>query len=187
MDLPNGLHIENVRHTPSIKVNLIALADLEPYKPEYLWKTKEFLLHISDTKTIRVPISKRLWPIHFEAIPTPRPTTPKQSATATATATTATTATAATTTATTTTAAMTATTAAKTANTTTAATTATKTKAKGRALSLERWHKRLGHLNYADVKQLATYSSQIKLANIKESFCEPCVYKKQHVITNHEP
>ena len=112
-------------------------------------------------------------------MPTPRPTTPKQSATATATATTATAAT------------TTATTAAKTANTntTTAATTATKTKtkAKGRALSLERWHKRLGHLNYADVKQLATYSSQIKLANTKESFCEPCVYGKQHAITNHEP
>jgi hypothetical protein len=33
--------------------------------------------------------------------------------------------------------------------------TATKTttkKAKGRVLPLERWHKRLGHLNYADVK-----------------------------------
>jgi hypothetical protein len=42
--------------------------------------------------------------------------------------------------------------------TTTAITTTTR-KAKGRALSLERWHKRLGHLNYADVKQLATYSS----------------------------
>jgi hypothetical protein len=35
-----------------------------------------------------------------------------------------------------------------------------KGKAKGRrALFLERWHKRLDYLNYADVKQLATYSS----------------------------
>jgi hypothetical protein len=34
-----------------------------------------------------------------------------------------------------------------------------KGKAKGRVLPLERWHKRLGHLNYADVKQLATHSS----------------------------
>lgn len=181
MELPNGLHIENVRHIPSIKINLIALADLEPYKPEYLWETREFLLHIDDMKTIRVPMSNRLWPIHFEAIPTPRPRTPKQSATATATAnTTATTATTTATTATTTTAATAAT-------TTTAATAATKTKAKGRALPIETWHKRLGHLNYADVKQLATYSSQIKLANTKESFCEPCIYGKQHAIPNHEP
>jgi hypothetical protein len=35
MELPNGLRIQNVRHTPSIKVNLIALADLRHYKPRY--------------------------------------------------------------------------------------------------------------------------------------------------------
>ena len=35
VELPNGLLIQNVRHTPSIKVNLIALADLKQYKPEY--------------------------------------------------------------------------------------------------------------------------------------------------------
>jgi hypothetical protein len=91
--------------------------------------------------------------MHFEAIPTPKPRTPKQSTTAT----------------------------------TTAATTATTKKAKGRALPLEKWHQRLGHLNHADVKQLATYSSQIKLANNKELFCEPCTYGKQHAIPNHEP
>jgi hypothetical protein len=90
--------------------------------------------------------------MYFKAILTPKPRTPKQNtqeaqipteAPATAT----------------TTAAITA--------TTTAAITATKIttkkvkgKAKGRrALSLERWYKRLGHLNYADVKQLATHSS----------------------------
>jgi hypothetical protein len=99
--------------------------------------------------------------MHFEAIPTPRPRTPKQNATATITA--ATTA------------------------TTTAATTATIKKAKGRALPLERWHQRLGHLNHANVKQLATYSSQIKLANNKELFCEPYTYGKQHTIPNHKP
>jgi hypothetical protein len=33
--LPNGLRIQNVRHTLSIKVNLIALADLRHYKSRY--------------------------------------------------------------------------------------------------------------------------------------------------------
>jgi hypothetical protein len=92
-------------------------------------------------------MSDRLWPMHFETMPTPRPRTLKQSATAIT----------------------------------------TKTKAKGRALSLKRWHQRLGHLNHADVKQLATYSSQIKLANNKKLFCEPCTYGKQYAIPNHEP
>jgi hypothetical protein len=35
VELPNGLRIQNVRHTSSIKVNLIALADLRHYKPRY--------------------------------------------------------------------------------------------------------------------------------------------------------
>jgi hypothetical protein len=35
VELPNGLRIQNVRHTLSIKVNLIALADLRHYKPRY--------------------------------------------------------------------------------------------------------------------------------------------------------
>jgi hypothetical protein len=98
--------------------------------------------------------------MHFEAIPTPKPRTPKQNAQESQISTTKT-------------------------PTTTAIT--TKTKAKGRALSLERWHQRLGHLNHADVKQLATYSSQIKLANNKKLFCEPCTYGKQHAIPNHKP
>jgi hypothetical protein len=176
VELLNGLRIQNVRHIPSIKVNLIALADLRHYKPRYLWETAEFLLHIDDTTTIRVPMSDRLWPMHFKAIPTPKPRTPKQNAQeaqipteAPATATT--------------TVATTATTTAATTATTTAAITVTRTtikkgKAKGRALPLERWYKRLGHLNYADVKQLATNSSQIKLANNKELFCESCAYGK---------
>jgi hypothetical protein len=96
-------------------------------------------------------MSDRLWPMHFEAIPTPKPRTPKQNAQEPQTSTTK-------------------------APTITA--TITKTKAKGRALFLERWHQRLGHLNHADVKQLATYSSQIKLANNKELFCESCTYGK---------
>jgi hypothetical protein len=89
--------------------------------------------------------------MHFEAILTSKPRTPKQNAqepqifTIKAPTTTATT---------------------------------TKIKAKGRVLPLERWHQRLGHLNHADVKQLATYSSQIKLANNKELFCESCTYGK---------
>jgi nitrate reductase cytochrome c-type subunit len=121
-------------------------------------------------------MSDRLWPMHFKAIPTPKSRTPKQNAqkaqTPTEAPTTATT-----------TAATTATTTAATTATTTAAITATKTttkkkKAKGRALPLERWHKRLSHLNYADVKQLVTHSSQIKLANNKELFCESCAYGK---------
>jgi hypothetical protein len=150
VELPNGLLIQNVRHIPSIKVNLIALADLKQYKPEYQWEIEEFLLHIDDTKTIRVLMSDRLWPMHFEAISTPKPRTPKQNAQEPQTS---------------------------TIKALTTATT-TKTKAKGRALPLERWHQRLGHLNHADVKQLATYSSQIKLANNKELFCEPCIYGK---------
>jgi hypothetical protein len=35
VELSNGLRIQNVRHTPSIKVNLIVLADLRHYKPRY--------------------------------------------------------------------------------------------------------------------------------------------------------
>jgi hypothetical protein len=118
-------------------------------------------------------MSDRLWPMHFKAMPTPKPRTPKQNAQEAQTPTTEAPATTATTTA-----------------ATTAATTTTKKakgKAKGRALPLERWHKRLGHLNYADVKQLATHSSQIKLANNKELFCESCAYGKQYAILNHEP
>jgi hypothetical protein len=90
--------------------------------------------------------------MHFKAIPTPKPRTPKQNAQEAQTPTEA---------------PATATTTAATTATITAAITVTKTttkkvkgKAKGRrALPLERWHKRLGHLNYADVKQLATNSS----------------------------
>jgi GAG-pre-integrase domain len=115
-------------------------------------------------------MSDRLWLMHFKAMPTTsKPRTPKQNAqepqapTKAPTTTTTTDATATTT------------------------TTTTTKKAKGRALPLERWHQRLGHLNYADVKQLATYSSQIKLANNKELFCEPCIYNKQYIILNHEP
>jgi hypothetical protein len=37
------------------------------------------------------------------------------------------------------------------------------------------------------VKQLATHSSQIKLANDKELFCESCTYNKQYAISNYEP
>jgi hypothetical protein len=33
--LLNGLRIQNVRHIPFIKVNLIALTDLRHYKPRY--------------------------------------------------------------------------------------------------------------------------------------------------------
>jgi hypothetical protein len=108
--------------------------------------------------------------MHFKAMPTPKPRTPKQNAqeaqtpikapvTATTTA---------------------ATTAITTATTivTKATTKKAKEKAKGRALPLERWHKRLGYLNYANVKQLATNSSQIKLANNKKLFCESCAYGK---------
>jgi hypothetical protein len=78
--LPNGLRIQNVRHTPSIKVNLIALADLRYYKPKYQWEITEFLLHVDNTTTIRVLISDRLWLIHFKAMPAPKPRTPKQDA-----------------------------------------------------------------------------------------------------------
>jgi hypothetical protein len=111
--------------------------------------------------------------MHFKAMPmpTPKPRTPKQNAQN------AQTPTKAPVTATITAATTAITTAATTATTTTAITAIIK-KAKGRALPLKRWHKRLGHLNYADVKQLATYSSQIKLANNKELFCEPYTYGK---------
>jgi hypothetical protein len=126
--------------------------------------------------------------MHFKAIPTPKPRALKQNAQEAQTPTEAP-ATVTTTAATTaiTTAATTATTIAATTVTTTAITKKAKGKAKGRALSLERWHKRLSHLNYADVKQLATHSSQIKLANNKELFCESCAYGKQYVISNYKP
>jgi hypothetical protein len=125
--------------------------------------------------------------MHFKAIPTPKPRTPKQNAQeaqipieAPATATTT-----AATTAITTAAAIAIITVTITA-TITAAITAIRTtnkKVKGkvkerRALLLKRWHKRFSHLNYADVKQLATHSSQIKLANNKKLFCELCAYGK---------
>jgi carbamoylphosphate synthase large subunit len=114
--------------------------------------------------------------MHFKAIPTPKPRTPKQNAQEAQTPTEAP-ATA------TTTAAITATTTA-----TKIITKKVKGKVKGRrALPLERWHKRLGHLNYANVKQLATHSSQIKLANNKELFCESCAYSKQYIISNYKP
>jgi hypothetical protein len=80
VELLNGLRIQNVRHILSIKVNLIALADLRHYKLRYQWETAEFLLHIDDTTTIRVPMNDRLWPMHFKAMPTPKPRTPKQNA-----------------------------------------------------------------------------------------------------------
>jgi hypothetical protein len=106
-------------------------------------------------------MSDRLWLMHFKVIPTPKPRTPKQNAQE---AQTLTEAPATATITVTTTAATTAIITAATTATTIAAITATRTitkkgKAKGRALSLERWHKRLGYLNYADVKQLATNSS----------------------------
>jgi hypothetical protein len=118
--------------------------------------------------------------MHFKAIPTPKPRTPKQNAqeAQTPTETPATATTTAVTTAITTTA------------TTVTKTTTKKVKGKAkerRALPLERWHKRLSHLNYANVKQLATHNSQIKLANKKELFCESCTYSKQHAILNHKP
>jgi hypothetical protein len=132
-------------------------------------------------------MSDRLWPMHFKAIPTPKPRTPKQNAQEAQIPTEAPT-TAITTAATiaTITAATTVTTTAATIATTTATITATKTTTKKvkkkakerRALPLKRWYKRLSHLNYADVKQLATNSSQIKLANNKELFCESCAYSK---------
>ena len=116
--------------------------------------------------------------MHFKAIPTPKPRTPKQNAQEAQTPTEAPA-----------TAITTATITAVTTVTTTAVITATKAtpkkvkgkvkgKAKGRALPLERWYKRFGHLNYADVKQLVTHSSQIKLANNKKLFCESCAYGK---------
>jgi hypothetical protein len=87
--------------------------------------------------------------MYFKAIPTPKPRTPKQNAQEAQTLTEAPVTAIIT-------AATTVITTAATIATTTAAITATtkkvKGKVKGRALLLERWHKRLGYLNYADVK-----------------------------------
>jgi hypothetical protein len=94
--------------------------------------------------------------MHFKAMPTPKPRTPKQKAQKAQTPTKAPVTV-------TTTAAITATITAAITAITTAITTATtkkvKGKAKERALPLERWHKRLSHLNYVNVKQLVTHSS----------------------------
>jgi hypothetical protein len=98
--------------------------------------------------------------MHFKAIPTPKSRTLKQNAQEAQTPTEASVTTVITTAATT--AIITAATTAIITAATTAATITTKKakgKAKGRVLPLERWYKRLGHLNYADVKQLATHNS----------------------------
>jgi len=120
VSLPNGIQLQNVRHTPTIKVNLIALADLLQYKPEFQWETKEFVLHVED-KVVRIPMKDRLWPIRLDRTDISKSLTNATSRTVKAIA-----------------------------------------KATSHsAQSLETWHKRLGHLNYADVKQLAA-DGQIK-------------------------
>ena len=101
-------------------------------------------------------MSDRLWLMHFKAMPTPKPRTPKQKVQKAQTPIKApvTVIITAAITATITTAII-----AITTTTTTATTKKVKGKAKERVLPLERWHKRLSHLNYVNVKQLATHSS----------------------------
>lgn len=51
------------------------------------------------------------------------------------------------------------------------------------------WHRRLGHLNWGDVKRLESLVNGIALKGSSEQndFCEPCVYGKQHRTPSRVP
>ena len=39
--LPNGIALQDIRYVPTFATNIIALADLRPYQPEYDWNKEE--------------------------------------------------------------------------------------------------------------------------------------------------
>jgi len=56
-------------------------------------------------------------------------------------------------------------------------------------LPMQTWHRRLGHLNEADISRLATESADdIKIdPATTDSICIPCLQGKQHVNINRQP
>jgi transposase InsO family protein len=57
-----------------------------------------------------------------------------------------------------------------------------------KALPLDLWHQRLGHLHHPAVKQLSTLAEGIRITQeSKQSFCRPCLEGKQHRIYNRQP
>src|SRR5450755_223953 len=74
VELPNGIALQDVRYVPTFATNIIALADLKPYQPEYNWKEEEWLLRVGDP-TIRIAKENRLWPIHIKTAPTAQEST----------------------------------------------------------------------------------------------------------------
>jgi hypothetical protein len=71
--LPNGIILRNAVHVPDLRTNLIALGQLDAYRPRY--KNNTFTLHLPD-HCIRIPRSEGVYPL---TIPTSksylRPTT----------------------------------------------------------------------------------------------------------------
>ena len=63
--LPNGIVLRNAMHVPDLRTNLIALGQLDAYKPRY--KNNAFTLHLPD-HCIRIPRSEGVYPL--SALPT---------------------------------------------------------------------------------------------------------------------
>ena len=55
-----------------------------------------------------------------------------------------------------------------------------------RALSLEDWHRVLGHVNKSDLLKLESVVSDMKITNKDDFMCEPCILSKQFVTRNRE-
>jgi hypothetical protein len=41
VELPNGIALQNIRYMLTFATNIIALANLRPYQPEYDWKKEK--------------------------------------------------------------------------------------------------------------------------------------------------
>jgi hypothetical protein len=63
--LPNGIILRNAMHVPDLRTNLIALGQLDAYRPRY--KDNTFTLHLPD-HYIRIPRSEGVYPL--SALPT---------------------------------------------------------------------------------------------------------------------
>jgi transposase InsO family protein len=55
-----------------------------------------------------------------------------------------------------------------------------------RALSLEDWHRVLGHVNKSDLMKLESVVNDMKITNKDDFMCEPCILSKQFVTRNRE-
>src|SRR5258708_39234411 len=63
--LPNGIILRNAMYVPDLRTNLIALGQLDAYRPRY--KDNTFTLHLPD-HYIRIPRSEGVYPL--SALPT---------------------------------------------------------------------------------------------------------------------